>query len=713
MLALCVLAALPYSVSAQLPSQVRIEVRSGGTGLPVQAALVLAPSSGLSVVTNDGGRALLRGLAPGTHTLVVSALGYHDGSIDVEAINGRTVQLSLELAPDPLVLEGVRVGVRRSLVAGGVELLVDSLGPTVTDVATALDRVAGVTVVRQGGPGSPAMIQLRGAGADQVLVLLDGVTLNSPLSGEVDLSTVDLESLESIVVLPGAQSARYGARALGGVVVLTSGRADSNRLETSLRLGGWGSRAIGANTAWTPSDQWTFGGGGAWSRSSGDFVYDVPVFRGGGETNRLNADHRSISGHASGEWRSARRSFSMRVHATDIDRGSPGTIAQPSRTGAQTHRRVGSSLSGELGDSERGVRVLGAWERHEARYHDPTPPFGEAFDSDTEVDRRELDAEAWWERGSFMLRVGGQLHRYGAESSSLDVSDSDRVTVTELGVWNRLEFRQSLSSTTLGGAQASARLDQHDLVDGSRFSPSLSAFLERGRTRLTASVGRAFSPPGLSDLFFQEGVLARANPDLRPERVDLDASVSLSQSVALGTASFDAQVTAYHADIEDMILWFPDFRFIWSPDNYDVRRRGVEVAGSVTVPLFGRSHTLAARTAWSDVEYRGEVLDGQVAYRPERTSDIGAQVDLAWGALTVDAAWIGERRSIAGSPLNALDGYETVDIGLALPFALNAVSGQLHLTLTNAFDRRAALLVDYPLPGRGWSARLRLTPASN
>lgn len=687
-------------------------MRSSGTGLPVQSALVTAPSTGLSVVTDDAGRALLRGLTPGVHILAVSALGYREADVQIEAVNGRTVQLTVDLVPDPLALEGVDVDVQRGLATGGVQLLVDSLGPTVADLATALDRISGVTVVRQGGPGAPSTIQLRGSSADQVLVLLDGVALNSPLSGEVDLSTIDLESLGSIVVLPGAQSARYGARALGGVVILTSGRAASNRVESSMRLGGWGGRGVTAGATWSPSEMWTVGAGGEWSRAKSDFIYDVPQFRGGGEASRINAQSRTASGHATLEWRGHAGALSLRLHGTDIERGSPGTIAQPSLSGGQAHQRVGAAFSGDLGDSRQGVRVAGSWERHGARYFDPDPPFGEAFDSDTRVIRRGLDAEGWWTRGSTTLRAGSQVNRYRAESSALDAPNAEVLTVSELGLWSRVEFRGAIAETALAGIDASLRLDRHDLVEGSRFSPAVSAFVETGRTRLAGAVGRAFSPPGLSDLFFQEGVLARANPDLRPERVDLDTSLSLSQGIGLGAIDFEAQVTVYRADVEDMILWFPDFQFVWSPDNYDVSRDGLEIESSLTVPLLGKTHSISARTAWSRVEYSGDALSGQVAYRPERTSDVSAVIDVDWGALSIDAAWIGERRSIAGSALNALDGYKTVDVGVALPFVFTTVSGQLQLTLTNALDRRAALLVDYPLPGRGWSARLRLTPTT-
>src|SRR5690606_40164290 len=71
-------------------------------------------------------------------------------------------------------------------------------------------------VVRATSPGGPQTVSIRGSGEDAVLVLVDGVPLNDPVTGEADLSTVPAGAIESVAVLPGAQSARYGARAEAG-----------------------------------------------------------------------------------------------------------------------------------------------------------------------------------------------------------------------------------------------------------------------------------------------------------------------------------------------------------------------------------------------------------------------------------------------------------------------------------------------------------------
>jgi outer membrane cobalamin receptor len=94
-----------------------------------------------------------------------------------------------------------------------------------------LETTPGVHVRRFGGPGGPSEISIRGSSGAQVVVLLDGVRLNSAQTGTVDLSTVPIELLERIEVTRGGGSLQTGSDAIGGVVNLVTKRA-SARPET-------------------------------------------------------------------------------------------------------------------------------------------------------------------------------------------------------------------------------------------------------------------------------------------------------------------------------------------------------------------------------------------------------------------------------------------------------------------------------------------------
>lgn len=89
------------------------------------------------------------------------------------------------------------------------------------NVIDALRQIPSLWVEEQGGPGGVTSIALRGAEANHTLVLVDGVQLNDPTNtrgGAFDLNSINIESIERIEIIRGAQSAVYGSDALAGVI---------------------------------------------------------------------------------------------------------------------------------------------------------------------------------------------------------------------------------------------------------------------------------------------------------------------------------------------------------------------------------------------------------------------------------------------------------------------------------------------------------------
>lgn len=82
-----------------------------------------------------------------------------------------------------------------------------------------LQDVPGIAVSRSGGIGSQAQVRVRGAEANHLLVLIDGIEANDPAGNDEfafqDLTTWDVERIE---VVRGPQSALWGSDALAGVV---------------------------------------------------------------------------------------------------------------------------------------------------------------------------------------------------------------------------------------------------------------------------------------------------------------------------------------------------------------------------------------------------------------------------------------------------------------------------------------------------------------
>src|SRR4051812_26430759 len=85
--------------------------------------------------------------------------------------------------------------------------------------ADLLRGAPGFAVSQSGGIGSVTEVRLRGAEANHLKVLIDGVDVNDPaLGSSVDFANLDLIGMTRIEILPGAQSALWGSDALAGVM---------------------------------------------------------------------------------------------------------------------------------------------------------------------------------------------------------------------------------------------------------------------------------------------------------------------------------------------------------------------------------------------------------------------------------------------------------------------------------------------------------------
>src|SRR5262249_9124382 len=87
-----------------------------------------------------------------------------------------------------------------------------------TSIEDALRNVPGVEIQRSGSLGKTTSIKIRGAGPEQVVVLVDGMRVSSPTQGFTELSELTLDGIDRVEIVRGPQSTLYGADAIGGVV---------------------------------------------------------------------------------------------------------------------------------------------------------------------------------------------------------------------------------------------------------------------------------------------------------------------------------------------------------------------------------------------------------------------------------------------------------------------------------------------------------------
>lgn len=132
-----------------------------------------------------------------------------------------TIETLEKTATQEVVISASRVEMAREASGSAVSVLdSDYLEQNqVRLVSDVLRDIPGVSVSRAGGLGSPVQVRIRGAEANQTLVIIDGVEVNDVArDGEFNFGDLLNLEIERVEVIRGPQSALWGSDAMGGVI---------------------------------------------------------------------------------------------------------------------------------------------------------------------------------------------------------------------------------------------------------------------------------------------------------------------------------------------------------------------------------------------------------------------------------------------------------------------------------------------------------------
>lgn len=82
------------------------------------------------------------------------------------------------------------------------------------DISAVLTDLPSVNISDYGGLGGLKNIRMRGSTAAQVLVMVDGRSVNNPRDGTIDLSGIPLDNINRIELMRGPASSLYGSSAM-------------------------------------------------------------------------------------------------------------------------------------------------------------------------------------------------------------------------------------------------------------------------------------------------------------------------------------------------------------------------------------------------------------------------------------------------------------------------------------------------------------------
>ena len=577
-------------------------------------------------------------------------------------------------------------------------------------LADLLRDVPGFSVSQAGGAGAQTQLRVRGAEANHMLVLIDGVRANDPASGdEFQFQYALTANIERIEIIRGPQSSIWGSDAMAGVINIIR-RKDGRETWAGGSAEGGSFGTINASADGGISrGGFSLQGGVAHLQTDG-----INIAREGNEKDDAQNTTANISldWSISDDWtlRASGQHVSAETQFDDVDFFVTGLPTDTDRLTEAERNYMSSEIRYDpSGGQWSGMASLNYSDSDNRNFYD-----GE-WNSATAAE--VMDARL---RGSLLLGVGqGDVqHRITAALDYIDTDFSQRGIATPWGDPDQDQnYDQGSAAAEYVGKiangftwTASARYNDFSDFDSiSTWQVAFSHVFDDLRVR--GSLGTAFKAPTFTERFGFYADQFIGNPDLKPERSEgwelgFD-SQWLDGAVSLGGAYYQQTLK----DEIDGFVFDPE-SFLFTAQNKDSEseRRGIELTAG-WAPLYNLE--ILAHYTYTDArEGNPAGNDLRELRRPRHQAGLNAQyrfaADRAYANLNL--SYTGEQYDVFYDPATfaservLMDSYTVIDLGGGWKLT---DSLELVARVTNLADQDYENVLGYSTRGRGYFAGLR------
>lgn len=542
--------------------------------------------------------------------------------------------------------------------------------------------------VRANAPGTLATISIRGAGPNRTPVFWNGLNLQSPMNGVMDVSLVPFWPEDQLEIQYGGQSATQSSGAMGGSVLIAQGQSALKkgfsgnlnaglgsfaRLETSASAGFSGNKVSSSIRA-------------AWQQADNDFLFQKQGLDGRFYSTRQSNNYieRFDLQQFNRFELNSKNKLKTAVWFQNAFREIPPSTTEVPRQTWQKDQSNRVLLNWENAPNPRSL-----WSTRVAWLEDFLA-FNLVGNIDTSHSRQILLSteravsfgNRWvWRLGGTAIRQWAQVDGY---SDSLKWFGQTRLAGFAMGEWN---WRNTRISGLLRQEWVEAQ--------AAPFTGSLGLQQGLGRVgELRFHLSRNFNLPTLNDRFWKN----LGNIDLRPEK-----GYSTDLGWAYNNPIFSAELSGFQLVLDDWILWQPDSTGLFRPSNLrKVWSRGIEAAGKWKVTNKQWKVDFSGRMQYSRTTniavYDGmDGLGRQLAYTPRFSGGLSLRVSHGiFGAAYLHQI-TGKRLDNGGKELK---GFQVGN--LLASCALLKGHLTLDFRLENIWNAQYEIIRYRPMPGMNW-----------
>ena len=546
-----------------------------------------------------------------------------------------------------------------------------------------LQARAGFQLVNNGGVGKTTSLFLRGTESDHVLVLVDGVKINSASTGTPPLELIPLEMIERIEVVRGSRTSLYGSDAIGGVIQIFTKKAkagEAAKPTLSLTAGSDKTQGITAGIRGGFTKGW----------------YSLQLKK--ENTDGFNSCTGSSTAFAG-------------CFTEEPDRDAYKNTSASFRVGYQLSNS--STLSAQFLRTDNEVEFDGAPPFAPNESESLVQSYGITLSSEL-TDRADIIFSAGhsdnknknFQSSVFFSRFDTKRDTYSLQSN-IDITDNQLIT---LGVDYQNDNVETTSytvdarSNTGFFAEYQANIAKQSITlslredDNEQFGNKTTGNLAIGHAinknlKAIASYGTAFKAPTFNELFFP----FFGSPTLKPENSN-SIEIGLRGQQAWGNWS----TTLYRTKIDNLIVFDSTTNLANNINKAEIN--GFELIANTRLQHWDLSANLTLLE--TEDQSNGANQGNKLARRPDKS--LRLNLDRDFGTFRLGSSIIAESdRFDNAANSRRVSGYATAD--LRLSYQLNQAL-TLQAKIGNLFDKTYETASFYPQNDRNYMFTIRYAP---
>lgn len=571
-----------------------------------------------------------------------------------------------------------------------------------------LRDVPGFSVSQSGGAGSQTQVRVRGAEANQLLVLMDGVRANDPAaSGEFQYQFALTSNIERIEIIRGPQSATWGSDAIAGVInIIRKKEVEDKYVSGSIEAGSFDS-----------------------FNASIDGGYSGKVVQITGGVSYLDTDGTNIS--RTGNEKDGAENTTGNI-AVDVDAGDSFSLRFSGQwiDATNEYDDIDYFVTGLPQDADRVTETNQNFLTAELRYDPLENPWTGSFSINRMDSDNDNYSDGLWTSSTgattydYRLRAGVALdeaknHRLGFALEHEDVDFSQRGEASIYGDPNQDQSYDinAYAAEYIGKPftgfswTASLRHDDYSDFDNATTWQLAGSYHVSPTLRLRGSAGTGSKAPTFTERygFFEDYFVG--NPDLKPES---SKGWEIGFDTRWANDRYQLELAYFDQDLEDEIDGFvydPDTGFFTARNkDSDSSRKGVEAVFDMRL---AKAFTLIATYTYTDAKEENPMGKKVVEVRrPKHMASLTTNYYFAdnRGNFNLNINYVGSQQDDFFSPTSYV--AERVDIDA---YTLVNLAGSWKLTksldltarVTNLFDKEYEEVLGFVRPGRAVYAGLR------